>query len=214
MTDAVAILVPVLARPHLVAGLIDNIARTTPSEHTILFLTDPDDHAERAAIAAAGATELPCGGSWATKINLGIAATTTPLIFLGADDLRFHPDWLGAATRKLKPGIGLVGTNDLGNPRVMRGELATHALVARWYTQLGAADGGALLHEGYEHNFVDQELTETAKRRGAFAFARFSHVEHLHPHWGKSEIDATYEKGLATFARDRRTYRARRSMWT
>ena len=34
--------------------------------------------------------------------------TDEPLIFQGADDLRFYPGWLEAAKAKLAPGIGVV----------------------------------------------------------------------------------------------------------
>lgn len=208
-----AILIPVLARPQLVSGLLENIASATPSDHHVLFLTDQHDDDERDAIAEAGGKELVCGGNYAAKINRGIAATGDKLVFLGADDLRFHPGWLEAAIRKLKPGIGVVGTNDLGNPRVMRGDLATHSLVTRAYAERGAIDGGGLLHEGYAHNWVDEELIATARKRNAFAFARMAHVEHLHPHWGKATSDATYTKGQATFADDHRLFRSRKRLW-
>lgn len=208
------ILVPVLARPHRVEGLLDSIrSATTSCEVRVLFLTDPGDQAERDAVRAAAAPELPCGGSYAQKINAGISATTEALIFLGADDLRFHPGWFEAAIAKVRGTIGVVGTNDLGNERVIRGEHATHSLVARSYTRQGAIDGPALLHEGYRHNFCDQEFVETARHRRAFAFASDSHVEHLHPHWGKADDDPTYAKGQVTFRLDRKTYHARRQLW-
>lgn len=211
----IAILVPVLGRPKRVAPLLKSIAEATSIDHTILFLTDSEDLEEREAIHAAGAgdSEIACGGSYAKKINLGLSSTSEPLIFFAADDLHFHPGWAEAAIAKLEDGIGVVGTNDLGNPRVIAGETATHSLITRAYAALGAIDGGPLLHEGYTHNFVDTELVETARARHAFAFAADSHVEHLHPYWGKGDADETYSRGEHYFHVDRSRYRRRRQLW-
>jgi hypothetical protein len=72
---------------------------------------------------------------------------------------------------------------------------------------------GRLLHEGYGHNFVDNELVETAKTRDAWTFAADSIVEHLHPSWGKAERDQTYNIGRARFDADRRYFQRRQRLW-
>jgi glycosyltransferase involved in cell wall biosynthesis len=211
----VVIIVPVLRRPHRVAPVVESIEAATPQPHRVLFVADPDDHAEIRAIRATGADMLLQAGSYAAKINAGAVATDEPLIFCGADDLHFHPGWLPAATAALTGPIEVVGTNDLGNQRVISGEHATHNLVARRYLQRGTIDQrGLLLHPGYHHNFVDDELVQTARMRGAWAFARESVVEHLHPDWGKGTRDATYARGRRTFRFDRRLYQRRRVLWT
>jgi hypothetical protein len=212
---SVAILVPVLRRPHRVKPLLDSIAAATPTPYRVLFLCDPNDAAELRAVRATDADFLDCGGKYSAKINLGVRLTQEPLIFLGADDLEFHPGWLEAAAGRLTDTIGVVGTNDLGNRRVIAGEHATHSLVARWYAELGTIDRSDwLLHEGYDHNFVDNEFVETAKSRHAWAFARDSIVEHLHPLWGKGEPDEIYDKGMAHFRADRRHFVHRVPLWT
>lgn len=111
--------------------------------------------------------------------------------------------------------VGVVGTNDLGNPRVIAGKTATHSLVTRAYVgEHGTVDEpGKVLHEGYQHNFCDTEFVETAKRRGAWAFAGDSVVEHLHPHWSKGDDDETYRRGQAGFEVDRRLHARRRRLW-
>ncbi|MGZ6587878.1 MAG: glycosyltransferase family 2 protein [Solirubrobacteraceae bacterium] len=211
------ILVPVLNRPHRVAPLLADIAAATPEDHSVLFVADPDDHAELEAIRAAGGEVIIQGGSYAKKINAGVRTTNEPWVFFGADDLHFHPGWLREA---LKAGVrangcGVIGTNDLGNRRVVAGNHATHSLVARWYAEQGAIDGGGPLHEGYSHNFVDDEFVETAKHRLNWTFAPDSIVEHLHPDWGKGEHDKTYDKGRSTFREDRAYFhRQRRPLWT
>ncbi len=51
--------------------------------------------------------------------------------------------------------------------------------------------------------------------RGEFAFARRSHVEHMHPSWKKAEMDSTYERALDSvrFRADRELLNQRRSLW-
>lgn len=212
---ACAILVPVLARPARVAPLLLSIRNATPEPHRVLFICDPDDAPEIAAVDAAGAERVLIKAGYPGKINLGVHLTTEPLLFLGADDLVFHAGWLERATARLAPRIGVVGTNDIANPRVMSGEHATHCLVTRSYVeQFGTIDQrGQLLHEGYGHQFCDDELVGTARHRNAFVFAADAVVEHLHPCWGTAPTDSTYEKGQATFMADRRLYRRRRPQW-
>lgn len=213
--SSVAILVPVLGRPHRVAPLLASIRAATTSPHRVLFIVDPEDVPEQDAVRAAGADMIVAAGSYARKINQGVAETSDPLIFLGADDLAFHPRWMPEARAKLVGDVRVVGTNDLGNPRVIAGQHATHCLVARSYAHLGTIDEpGHLLSERYRHNWVDQEFVETAKARGAWAFAKTSHVEHRHPHWQKGEMDDTYRTGLATYDLDRGVYERRRHLWT
>jgi glycosyltransferase involved in cell wall biosynthesis len=213
----VAILVPVLNRPHRVEPLLDSIARATPNPHVVLFICDPGDRAEQDAIAAAGGWMISPGGNYASKINAGIRATSEPLIFTGADDLDFHPGWLKHASALMSDTIGVVGTNDLCNPRVIDGEHSTHSLVARWYAQLGTIDepdSGKLLHEGYPHEFVDDELIATAKHRGAYAHAHRAVVEHLHPDAGKAPTDALYEGRRRRMRRGRVIFHERSALWT
>lgn len=186
----------------------------------MLFLASPGDEAEHDAVRAAGGdllvTPFPHGpGDFAAKINLGYRSTTEPLLFVGADDIDFAPGWFEAARLALRPGIGIVGTQDAGNPRVLRGEHATHFLVTRAYADAhGTIDGpGAVLHEGYSHNFCDTECVATAKSRSAWAFAHEAVVEHLHPHWSKGADDEVYRIGQAGFQRDRRLYQRRCRLW-
>lgn len=212
---SVAILVPVLNRPAAVEPLLANIADATPEPHRVIFIVDEHDEHERAAVTAAGGEELVVNAGYAAKINAATAATSEPYLFLGADDLRFHQGWLPEALRRMRPNIGVVGTNDLGNRRVMAGRHATHSLVARWYAQLGTIDQpGHILHEGYHHNFCDDELVATAKFRKAWAHARDSIVEHLHPNWGKGVDDETYQRGMRRFRKDRDLFLQRCSLWT
>jgi glycosyltransferase involved in cell wall biosynthesis len=212
--DALVLLIPVLKRPQNVAPLLESIAEATPQPYRVLFIADSHDKAEHTAVRKAGGQLLLCDGNYAKKINLGVKATEEPLIFLGADDLRFHAGWLEAATRKIKGTIGVVGTNDLGNPRVVKGLHATHSLITRDYAERGTIDDPSrVLHEAYPHEFVDDEFIQTAKKRRAFAHASTSVVEHLHPLWNKGEWDEVYSPHKKRMAIGRRIYNKRRPLW-
>lgn len=220
----IAILVPVLNRPQNAGPLVDSIranSRLLP-EITILFLLSPADHEERTAVLATGCDAhivgwQPGPGDWGKKINEGFRVTSSEFCLLGADDLRFHPNWDTEVLRVAEEtGAGVIGTNDLGNATVMRGLHSTHPLVRRSYVEEhGTIDEpGICCHEGYHHQWVDTELIETAKMRGQWAFAKDSHVEHLHPFWKKGRMDSTYEKALSTSREDHAIFQERRRLWS
>jgi glycosyltransferase involved in cell wall biosynthesis len=208
------ILIPVLKRPHRVRPVLDSIAENTPGRLRVLFIPDPDDEPEITALTKASAEFIEIRGNYGKKINAGVRHTTEPLLFFGADDLEFHPGWLEAAKAQLTEGIGVVATNDLCNPRVMRGELATHPLVTREYCKLGKIDDpDFVLHEQYQHEYVDREFSETAQHRGAFAYAAGSIVEHLHPMVGKAPTDELYDRLWDRMYQGRRVYNRRMHKW-
>lgn len=213
------VIVPMLGRAHRVGPLLESIHATC--EARVLFCCTEGDRAVVAAVDAASAERLLFPprrvGDYAAKVNASFRHTGEPLIFLGACDLRFHPGWFEAATAKLGGRVAVVGTNDLGSPRVKRGVHATHSLVTRDYVdRFGTIDRpGEVLHEGYVHEYVDDELVGTAKKRGAWAFAADSRVEHLHPNWRPDvPTDSLYEAQRARMRESRALYQRRRRMWT
>lgn len=213
----IELLIPVLGRPQNAQPLVDSITAATKVPHRITFLVNKEgDEDEYYACLRTGANVIRSPDErYAPKINLGASLSTAEFFFLGADDLAFRPDWDRAAIDRFyeteKP---VVGTNDLGNATVMQGKHATHSLVHRSYLELGTIDEpGKLLHEGYQHNWVDTEFIATAMKRDAFTFCRESEVEHLHPFWHKGPDDAIYEKGRQTYPLDRRLYLKRRRFW-
>jgi hypothetical protein len=215
-----AVVIPMLGRPHTVAPLAESIRATVPAAQIVWALSAGDTFVDGAVAKVGGAVlHVPYQpvGDYARKINAGYRATTQPLIFCGACDLRFHPGWYRAAVDALTPGVGVVGTNDLGSPRVIAGDHSTHSLVTRDYADRhGTVDGpGAILAEVYPHEFVDDEFVETAKHRRAFAAARAAHVEHLHPNWNRAiPVDGLYLGQRARMVRGRPIYQARRNLWT
>jgi hypothetical protein len=208
----------VLGREHLILPLLDNIEQTTRKvDHRVLFICSPGDGA-RERCRASGADTMtvtwqPGHGDFAKKINRAFRRTKEEWLFQGATDLLFHDRWAELALQIANTSkAGVIGTNDLGNALVMRGRHSTHTLFSRAYIEEygGTFDNsGEVFSETYSHNYVDTDFVQTAMSRRQFAFALRSHVEHLHPHWKKAEMDAVYEKGLQDFGRDADLYRMR-----
>ncbi len=217
MTPCVVVLVPMLGRPHTVAPLRESLAASTDRARLLWICTEGDTDVLDATAGDLRLVVPPrARGDYPAKINAGYRATREPLLFLGACDIRFHPGWLEACEAKVAAGFSVVGTNDLGNARTATGALSTHTLVTRDYAdQYGVVDrAGQVLHEGYWHEFCDNELVETAKARGCYAHAADAVVEHLHPTWGKAEPDAMYDKALLRMGQGYGLFKKRRPLWT
>jgi hypothetical protein len=221
-TDLV-IAIPALGRPHLIEPVYRSARRATPAARVVFGCTSTDEQVlgevdrlgvERLLLAPRSV------GDYAAKINAIFRATTEPLLFTGATDILFHPGWFDRALARLTPGgVGVVGTNDLGSPRVKAGEHSTHSLVVRDYIDRygGTADGPGhgVLWEGYVHEYVDDELVGVARHRGAYAHAGDAYVEHRHPDWDSSvPRDALYDSQRDRMRRSLLEFRRRRRRWT
>lgn len=212
------ILIPVLGRPHLIEPLLENIYDTAP-DVAVLFLTTPADEEGTEAVKATGEryarVQKKPKGDYARKINIGYAITKEPVLFMGATDLNFHEGWLEAGLAMIDDGYQAVGTNDLGNPRVMIGQHSTHSFVTRKYVkEFGTIDEpGKILHESYPHEYCDDEFVGTATARGVYRFCMDSVVEHMHPAWGKGEWDDCYNQTDDRVRSGFRIFRRRVPLW-
>ncbi|MGH3493349.1 MAG: hypothetical protein ACRDRL_19155, partial [Sciscionella sp.] len=56
---------------------------------------------------------------------------------------------------------------------------------------------------------VDDEIVAAGRARGVWAMALGSIVEHLHPAWGKADLDETYRLGHASAETDRQLFEQR-----
>jgi hypothetical protein len=211
-TNEVAVLVPALR--YVNAARFMATLRASTGLAKAYAVAHPDEAEAAATWRAVGADVVTAdAGTFAERMNAGYAKTAEPWLFLTGDDVVFHPGWLDHAQHTARTnGAVVIGTNDLGNPRVLAGTHATHLLVARSYVEEhgGSWDGpGVLCHEGYRHWFVDDELVTAAKQRGQWAMALGSVVEHLHPAWGKAHPDEVYELGQSHAKADRKTFEGR-----
>lgn len=216
---SVAVIIPVLNRPHRVAPLVASILASDKRAKP-LFLVSPGDADELAAVRSSDASWVvvdwpPGRGDYAKKINHGFLFTDDEWVFTGADDLHFHPGWFDACLNAhARTNACVIGTNDGGNPLVINGRHSTHSLVHRDYGECGTIDDSTkLLCELYDHNGVDVEFVETARWRRTFTFASDARVEHQHHLWRKAEKDDTYRKGNRAYAADQALLARRRRMW-
>ena len=215
-----------------------NIREVTPHA-AVCFICSPGDEAEIEAIAAIDDERTmyvvvhwePGQGDFAKKHNqtyaqaVGSDGTDGLLLFplfqpgwefycVGADDLTFHPGWYDTClAAHERTGACVIGTKDLGNQRTMNGWHSTHFLVHRDYLECGTVDEkGKLFHEGYSHEFCDDECIATARMRRTYSPSQ-AIVEHNHPDWGKAAWDDTYRKAQADRAVDAELFRQRRHMF-
>jgi glycosyltransferase involved in cell wall biosynthesis len=208
----VAILIPVLNRPHRVEPVLTSIAAATDVPYAAIFAASDQptiDELERLGARY----DRDEGGTYPERINRLFRLTTEPYVFLGADDLDFRVGWFQAALRVMETieGGGIIAINDLHNGN------GVHFLVSRRYIDEvgGVMDRppGTVCCEEYRHQFVDDELRHTAAFRGRFAHAPDSIVEHLHPGAGKAPSDDTYQLGESTFAQGHEMFMRRRHLW-
>lgn len=231
----VDVIVPVLGRPQNAQPLGESFAGCDHGVDGVVrlfFVASHDDQEELDTLRALpndlyGIVVLsvpwPGGmrGDYARKINFGIWGggcldEPSRWILAGADDLIFHDGWAAEAIGAAEDvDACFVATNDLANPKVKAGDHATHPLVRRDYVlECGTIDcPGLLYHEGYFHQWVDAEASETAQARGCFVAAPASKVEHRHPIWATAPDDATYQHGNAHHSDDFALFRSRRKLW-
>lgn len=222
MSPEIAVIVPVIERPHAAAPFMESWRETTTGHSRVWPVLnqygDWDTYeAWVKAMSKAKALEYPpivhSKTTYAHKVNHAYWATDEPWLLLVGDDVRFHEGWEEAALAAMGHG-GVISTND--GHRDDLEFLAVHPIFQRTYLDtLGATvDGpGTLAHEGYHHAYVDQEWSYVARRRGMLHYAPDCLIEHLHPLWGKGETDHIYELGNAHNDEDRELCVSRLEAW-
>ncbi len=226
----ISVLIPVLGRPQNALPVVDSIRAHTTVEYEIIFLCSPRDDAQIAACAATDSIEVSTRvitvpwtsgpGDAARKWNRGYEASVFSFVFCAADDVEFTPGWDTEALRVAEQtGAGMIGTNDDANPLVRRGRHSTHSLFRRSYIdKIGGTffDGpGVMYHEGYKHQYIDNEAVKAATDRREWAFAARSLVRHHHPMYDKTvAMDTTYKKALGDASEDAALYRSRLHQWS
>lgn len=217
---AAALVCPLYGRPFRTAAFVEGCARGATGPQTVYLVCTADRPADIAAAEATDAEVIVLDGprepgDWARKINTAYRATTEPILVLLGDDVTPRPGWHNEVANAYAQGFGVIGTQDLGNRRVLAGIHSTHPAVARWYADAhGTVDGpGAIVSEEYHHNCTDDELVETAKARGMWTFCNTAVLEHNHPNWGKAETDWVYSLGREGFDKDRWTLEKRSRLW-
>lgn len=199
-----AVLIP-LMRPHRIAPLVENIRETTEPCNIVVIATGECADAARDLQVTLLEDEGGISGTYPNRINRAFRETTERYLFLGADDLAHHPQWFENALRVLEQGFSVVATNDRNNAA------GVHFVVDRQYINEmgGYRDGqGNVLYPGLLHQFCDDALRETARKRGRFAHAHDAIVAHQRE-WG----DPIYTMGEAAGSHDHAVYVGNPDLW-
>lgn len=212
------ILIPTLGRAGILGSLVDNIeAVTPPGEYQLIFVLDKTDVESRRALIDRNVVVVGHDGTYPVKIAAGYQRGEGDLVAPVADDVAFHSGWLEACLNALRdPRVQVLGTDDL-SPSTANRDHATMPILRRSYCEEPGAAWGesdSLFHTGYMHNWVETETWQLALHRGVAGWAEDCVIEHLHPAWGKREVDDTDRKGnLRGWDADEALFRRRRSKW-
>lgn len=212
------IYIPTLGRPHKLQAVADNIKAATRSEYKLYWGVEPEDRESILAAKDTGHAVIlnEYGPSYSHALQTIYEQTAEPVFFWGNDDFYFLDGWDEAPMRKLseRPDISVLGVHD-GNPHT---KYYSMSFVRRKYIeeQSGVIGMPNRVMYPYHHNFVDDELTETAKLRGVWDWCEGPCIEHQHPSFtwlGTYATDLTYAKNDRRFVEDMNTFRERSKLW-
>jgi glycosyltransferase involved in cell wall biosynthesis len=219
--DDLTIVIPLWRRTANIGRVYESAWAATPDAQILFVVSQGDAEVVDVVEELTGSeyllTDGPGGeaGDYARKINAGYRETDREWLFTGADDLLFHPGWYESARAHAAIDTGVIGTVDLCNGRTSLGEHSTHSLVARWYADFGGSmDADHMIyHEGYVHEYCDDELVQTAMMRGAYAHAFDAVVEHKHMLIDATLDDPVYRHGRRFTRLSRRLFLRRKFLW-
>jgi hypothetical protein len=207
---SIGIIIPTLGRSGVLQRVAENADLATKHEHTIVFIVEPDDEASRDAAVATGQLTLVNAHerSYAGAFQTAYEATDDEFFVMGNDDFDFQDGWDIPALEAMTDA-DVVGINDGGSG------CNAIMLIRRSYieSESGVIDMPNRVLYPYQHNYCDTELRETAIARGRFVACPESVIVHMHPDFGKAEMDEVYAKSRATFGADAETFRSRSFLW-
>lgn len=212
MSDVIGIVIPTYKRPHAIMRAYNNAHENTTMDHKIYFVIEPEEWASYNVIKENNLNLIisKYPGNHTGAANTAYEETTDPFFMIANDDFNFHPGWDIKAMEKMTEGVGVVGVND-GMDRYTPITLVRRAYIKEFS---GSPDTvNTLYYPGYNHNYVDTEFSEVAKKRGKWAEAPESIVEHMHWAFNKAVMDETYTKSNATAPADSVTYKSRQRLW-
>lgn len=211
--------IPTRGRPTKLHSIVLNLKDTTRNPFKIYWGIEPFDSESIEAARKTGYPIILNRGkpTYSDALQTIYEQTSEPIFLWANDDFLFLKDWDVEPLRimKEKPEIGVLGVPD-GNPST---QYSTISFIRRNYIEeeSGVVDIPGRVLYPYSHNFVDNELTETAQNRGVWDKSTAPCIEHQHYSFtwlGNFPKDATYEKNDRHFAEDMVLYNSRRHLWT
>lgn len=213
------IYIPTFGRPNKLQQVADNIKEATRGDYSLYWCVESFDKESIKAAKKTGAKVIinrgkPC---YADALQTVYENTKEQIFFWGNDDFLFLKDWDAEPMKMMNENneIGVLGVRD-GNPNT---RFSTISFIRRSYIeeQSGVIDMPNRVLYPYHHNYVDDELTGTAKKRGVWAYCTTPCIHHQHHSFkwlGDFPHDKTYAKNDANFAKDSETYYSRVHLWS
>lgn len=210
-SEPTAILIPSLWRPEGLSRVLHNLEKTTPETHQVYACVDRNDGESMQVCLDFGVNFITDDGDYfVPRLQKLYEWSTEPWFFTGSDDIIFSNGWLTGCFAAAQDHHRVICPNDGHNPN------GTNFLVSREYIteHSGTIDGtNEVYHPGYFHNFSDDELVGTARKRGVYTRAMGVLVESTHPGFGNAPDDDTYRKPRAMWGHDEALYHSRRHLW-
>ena len=212
----IQVIVPTYKRIQNIDKCFSNILETPDCEPLFVVHESDIDSLNEVKRLSAKYTidkQLPSG---VNASNCGYWAVKTNWFVLSQDDIIFHKGWLDNAKKHISKGIKVVGLYD-GYPYHLQSQHSVSWLINKNYVQRNSLSIGhknVLFNPDYKKNYADNELNDTAKFRGVWAYASDSLAEHLHPGFNKSPMDSTYQMNENFLGDDRGLYNSRIHLWT
>jgi hypothetical protein len=216
--DTIGIFIPTLYRPQNINRVITSIIDSMDwkVDYAVYLICPEDDEKTQEEL---NKHKWKAKVEWWTdsddmryvkRIQEMYRCTNEDWFLTGSDDLVFQPGWLEASIEYWDTH-SVIGFDDKCNPSLP----GTNFLVKRDYIRKfsGVIDEpNTVFHQGYFHNFCDNELTATAMSRNAFVKCD-GIIEHHHPTVGKAEWDGVYDMAQDQFHNDAAIFNSRRRLW-
>jgi hypothetical protein len=197
----ISLLVPTRNRPQNVERLWKSITDTAsmPMDIEMVLYVDNDDDSYNNLsfpVTIIKGPRIVLSEMW----NKAAEKATSDILMYAADDIVFRtPNWDTKVVSRfdmIPDGIGFVFGND--GSKVHDGKYGTHGFVTKkWVKALGY-----VCPPHFSGDYSDTWINDIAKMVG-----RHFHIdimtEHLHPDFGKTELDATYKEKYERMAQDK-----------
>jgi len=224
-----ATLEPDVRPPHAAMETVDVIVPLMRPDKLDALVASIDDDRAHVIVVHDDGIDLPLRNNWADhstrrdhttyaeKINAGLEKSDAAWVLVVGDDVEFTPGWFDAAAA-VSETADVIGTNDseagrTRNAEVAAGRHSDHFFIRRAYIDDEGAslDGpGVAMPEAYRHWYVDREVIQLAKARGAYSHAHECRIVHHHPGYDGDEdareADPVYMMAVDNAEADQRTW--------
>ena len=200
MRPLISILLPTRNRPHNLKRLYESVRATASQMPEFSVYADEDPASAELArslgmVVTLGTRRILLSDMW----NVAYRAATGDILMLCGDDIIFRTPnwdvWVREAFAAYPDKIAFVYGDDLAHGR----KHGTHGFLHRTWVELIGYFTPPIFSFGY----CDTWLNDVAEELGRRVFLPDVVTEHMHPFWGKAEMDSVYRDGIERHDRDR-----------